>query len=129
MRSASKREVDHHNAVLFHDANEQDDAYQCDDAEFGSANQEGENRANTCGRQSGKNRERMDIALVKNTQHDINGYERGQNQYWLVAQRCLERCCAALKRGLNAERHSNFLLRFFDGLGRFAQRSIGRQIK
>src|SRR6202050_1803441 len=71
----------------------------------------------------------MNLALVKNTQHDIDGYERRQNQYRLVAQRRLERCRSALKRGLNTERHSDFLLGLFNRLGRFAQGSVGRQIE
>src|SRR5271156_3154653 len=114
-----QREIDHHNAVLFHDPNEQDNSYQRNDAQFGSANQESQNRANARGRQRGKNRERMNIALVKNAQHDVNGYERRQNQYRLRAQRRLERCRGALKRGLNTEGHSDFLLGFFDRFGRF----------
>src|SRR5580698_6679258 len=122
-------EVNHHDSVLFHDADEQDNSYERDDAEFLAADQQSQDCSHAGGGQRGKNRDGMDVTLVENAEHDVNGDERGQNQDWLVAQRSLERSSGALKRGLHAERHSDFLLSFINCFGGFAQRSVGSEIE
>src|SRR5271155_1342994 len=122
-------EVNHHDAVLFHDADEQDNSYQRDDAEFLAADQQSQDRSDAGGRQRGKNRDGMDVTLVENAEHDVHRDERGQNQDRLVAQRSLKRGGRALKGRLNTERHSDILLRFINRFGGFAERSIGSEIE
>src|SRR6266478_4085526 len=72
-----KREVNHHDGVLLHDADQQDDADQGYDAEIVAGNQQRENRANTSRGQRGENRERMNVALVEHSQHNVNGDDGG----------------------------------------------------
>src|SRR5450759_4548120 len=47
-----KGKVNHHNGILLHDADEQDDTYDTDDAQVASGNHEREQRADPGGRQS-----------------------------------------------------------------------------
>ena len=71
----------------------------------------------------------MDVAFIENTQDDVHGYERGQNQDGLVRKRAKERGGSALERGLNAWWHSDLIFDGIDGVHRFAQRSIRGEVK
>ena len=43
-------------------------------------------------RQSGKNRDGVDIALVENAKHDIDSDNGGENQHRFVGKRSLKAC-------------------------------------
>ena len=98
-------EVDHHDGVFLHDADQQDDADQRDDAEFRAAEHQSQDGAHARGRQRGENRDGMNVALVQNSQHDVNRDQRGENQDWFVGERILESCGGALEHALDAGRH------------------------
>src|SRR5207249_5488739 len=74
-------------------------------------------------RQRGENRDRMDVALVQNTQHQVDGHQRGQDQDRLVGERGLERLRRTLKLSLYAGWEPDFRLGAVDGLNCVAQRS------
>ena len=74
-----EREVDHHDGVLLHDADQQDDPDQSHHAEFGMKDHQGQNRSDACGRERRQNRERMNVALVEHAQDDVHGHHRRQN--------------------------------------------------
>ena len=65
-------EIDHHDGVLLHNADEQKDADQRHDAEIGAGDQQRENGADACGRQRGEDRERVNQALVENAEDDVD---------------------------------------------------------
>src|SRR6267378_4300687 len=118
-----QREVDHHDGVLFHDADQRDDA------EFGTAQQQGQDGAYTRGGQRGQNRDRMNVTFVENAEHDVHRYERSQNQNRLVGERAQESRGRALEGGLNAWRHANFIFDFVNGVDRFTESGIGSKIE
>ena len=74
-----EREIDHHDRVLLHDANEQNDSNKRDDAEIGTAKDQREQRAHSGGRQRRKDRDRMNVAFIKNAQNDVDGHKRREN--------------------------------------------------
>ena len=48
-----------------------------------------------------ENRNRMNVALVKHTEHDIHGNQRRENQHWLAGERILESGSRTLETCLN----------------------------
>ncbi len=94
--------VDHHDCILLHDADEQDDADQGDDAQFGSGKEQSQNRARRpAGGNGGKNGKRMDQALVKNAEHDVNRHQRREDQILLILERVLKGLRRALEGGMD----------------------------
>ncbi len=73
-------EVDHHDAVLLDDADEQDDADEGDEAEIRAADQQGQQGPHPGRRQGGEDGDRVDVALVENPQHDVDRQQRRQDQ-------------------------------------------------
>ena len=68
-----EREVDHHDRVLLHDADQQDDADQRDRRSRSlPVEHQREDRAHAGRRQRRENRERVDVALVEHAQHDVD---------------------------------------------------------
>src|SRR5208282_3525243 len=71
----------------------------------------------------------MNITFVENAKHDIDGEQRGQDQYRLVFNRCLERAGGALKttgdRAWNADARHGVV----DCLRGVAQRYAKRKVK
>ena len=72
-------EVDHHDGVLFDDADEHEQADEAVDIQFLSEQRQRQQRAKAGGRQTGKNRERMDEAFVENAEDDVDD-EHGHEQ-------------------------------------------------
>jgi hypothetical protein len=85
-----ERDVDDHDRVLLHDADQQDDADHGDDRQLHSAEQQGEQRAHAGRGQGGQDREWVEKALVQHAQHDVDGDQGGQDQERLGGQRGLE---------------------------------------
>ena len=77
-------EVDHHDRVLLHDPDQENDTDQGDDAEFDAEEKQAEQRAHAGGGQGGEDRDRMHVALVQDAEHDVDGYQGGEDQPRLV---------------------------------------------
>jgi len=72
------RHVDHHDAVLFHETDQHDDADEGVEAELDFEEIEREERAEAGRRQPRENRQRVREALVENPQHDVDDDNRHQ---------------------------------------------------
>ena len=79
-----ERKIDHHDRVLFHDADEEDDADKRDQRKIDAANEQREQRADAGRWQCRKNRDRMNVTFVQNAEHDINHHNGRQDQQWLA---------------------------------------------
>ena len=90
---------------------------------------ERQQRADAGRGQRGKNRDRVDEALVEDAEHDVDGDQRGEDQQRFVGERVLERSGGSLEIGLQAGREVQLLCDFVDvGDGR-AQRGVGRKVE
>ena len=108
-----ERDVDHHDRVLLHDADQQDHADERDDRELGPAQHQRQRRAEPGRRQRGEDRQRMNQALVQNPEDDVDR-QRGRRESARVRSRartgrrsrCPESCRARspARRG-RASRH------------------------
>ena len=58
----------------------------------------------------------MNVAFIQHSQHDVYGNDGGHNQPGLGGKRILKRGGRSLKRGVNARRQLNFLLRLLNRL-------------
>ena len=67
-----EREVDHHDRVLLHDADEKNDADEREHAELHVEDVQREQRAERGEGQARENRERVDEALVENAEHHVD---------------------------------------------------------
>ena len=92
------RKVDHHDAVLLDDADQEDDADQGDQAEIKSKRHQDRERADARRRQRREDGQRMDVAFVENAQDQIHHNQRRQDQKRNRAERLLE----GLRRALEA---------------------------
>ena len=124
-----QREVDHHDGVLLHDADQQDDADQRDHVQVVAGDQQRQNCAHAGRGKRGENRDGMDVALIEHSQHDVNGDDGRQNQPGLAGQRLLKGGRGSLEAGLDAFRHVHLVLRLVDHLGGLAQGNAGGQIE
>jgi len=57
-----------------------------------------------------KNGDGMNIAFVEDAQHDVDSYQRGQDQNWLIDSERKKAAAVPWKVGLNAGRHSDLVL-------------------
>ena len=105
-----QRKIDHHNGVLLHNADQQNDADECNHAELDPRDQQRQQRAHTRGGKGRDDGDGVNIALVEHAQHNINSNERRQNQKRFIGQRRLECGCRALEAGVDARRHLDALL-------------------
>src|SRR5207245_6067312 len=71
----------------------------------------------------------MNVALVQDTENDVNGDEGSQDEDGLIGQGLEKGCRGALEGSLNAGGHVQFLLRAIDGVHGVAERPIGGQIE
>ena len=74
-----EREVDHHDGVLFHDADQHDDSHERVKVQFLVKEQQRQQRADAGGGQAGKNRDGMNEAFVQNSQNDVD-HQNGRHQ-------------------------------------------------
>src|SRR5579872_3202564 len=122
-------EVNHHDGILFHDADQQDNSNQRYDIQVIPGQQQRHNGAHTRRGQRGKNRNGMDIALVEDAQHNVHRNYRGQNEPGFGGERVTERRRRSLETGVNAGRNADRALRVLNGAGGVAQRSAGSQVE
>src|SRR5215471_3378328 len=114
-----EREVNHHDGVFLDNADEQDDANERNDAEFGTAKHQRKNGADTSGGERRKNRNWVDVAFIQNPENDVHGDYGGENQNRLIRERPEKSRSSSLERGLYAGRHVQFLFRPVYGVDRF----------
>ena len=96
-----EREIDHQNRVLLHDADQQNDADDGDDAQVGVRQHQRQQRAHAGRGKRGKNRDGMDVAFVQNAEHDVDRGQRRGDQQRLAAERILIGLRGAGESGLN----------------------------
>ena len=113
-RSAAMREVDHHDAVLLDDADQQDDADQRDQAEIESEQHQDRERADAGRGQRREDRQRVDVALIENAEDEVDDDQRRQRSAAARCQRMLERLRVALEARVQRGRHAQFGLAALD---------------
>src|SRR5439155_1209478 len=97
-------EINHHDRVFLHDTYEQNDADEGNKRKIMIRKNQSEQRAHTRRRKAGQNRDRMDVAFIKNTQNDVNNDDSRQNQERLALERSSK--LAAVRRHRKACRRS-----------------------
>jgi hypothetical protein len=70
-------------AFFFDDADQQDDPDKSDHRQVLVKQCQGQQRANPCRRQGREDCNRVDVALVKDTEHDVDGNDCRCDQIWL----------------------------------------------
>src|ERR1019366_10820362 len=79
------REIDHHDRVLLDDSDQQKDADQRDQAELQAEHHEGEDRAHAGRGQRRQDGERVGVALIEDSEDQVDSYDRRENQDRLLA--------------------------------------------
>jgi len=69
-------EVDHHNRILLDDPDQHDDADKGIEVQVLAKDHQGDQCSEICGRQSGENRQRVNIALIEDAEHDVYDQNR-----------------------------------------------------
>ena len=122
-------EVDHHDRVLLDDADEQHDADERHDAEVLAGDHQRRERADASRRQGRQDRQWVDVALVQDAEHDVDGDDRREDQRALVGQRCLEGACRSLEFGADGLGQTNLASGRLDRAHRFAKRRAGSEVE
>ena len=97
-----EREVDLHDRVLLDDADQHDHADERVDVQIHPEQDQRDQRAEAGRRQTGENRQRVDVALVENAEHDVDDHDRDDEQDREIAERALERLGRALELAADA---------------------------
>ena len=71
----------------------------------------------------------MDVALVENAQHDVDGRQRRQHQQELIVERLLEGARRSLEGPVQGRGHADLAHRVVHELHGIAQRLAGRQVE
>ena len=100
-----EREVDHDDAVLLHDADQEDDPDEGDQRQLGPEHLQRQQRAEAGRRQRRDDRQRVREALVQHAEHDIDREQRRQDQQRLRADRLAVGAGVALEFGVQGVRH------------------------
>src|SRR4051794_27570498 len=123
------REVNHHDAVLLDNADQQNDADQRDKAEVVAEQHQCRKSPDARRRQRRQDRDRMDVALVENTEDQVNYDERGEDQQRYRAERLLERLRCSLKAAVEGARRAELAHGVMYGGRGIAERYILREIE
>jgi hypothetical protein len=116
------REVNEHDAVLFDDADQQNDADQRDQAEIKAERHQCREGAEPCRRQGREDRQRMDVALIEHAQDDVDDDDRGGDEKRLAGQRGLEGLRVALEIADQGGRRADLRLGVLDRCCRLTER-------
>jgi hypothetical protein len=108
------REIDEHDAVLFDDTDQQNDADQRDQAEIKAEHHQCHKRAEAGGGQGREDRQRVDIALIEYAQDDVDDDDRCGDETGLTGQRHLERLRVALEIADQSRRCADLRLGILD---------------
>jgi hypothetical protein len=116
-----QREVHHHDGVLLHDADEQDDADHRDHRQVRARDDQCQQRA--CARRGNRrqNRDRVDVAFVQHAEHDKDRGQGGCDQDRLAAERILIGLSGAGEHRVKRRRHSDLPRGAPDFVDRIAQ--------
>ena len=117
-----EREVDDHDAVLLHDANEQDNADDGDHIQVLVEEPEREQRADTCGGKGGEDCDGMNEALVEDAQHDIDSHQRGEDKPCFISPDGLVGSSSSFEAAVDTGRHLQPLFGLLDGLNCLTER-------
>src|SRR2546429_684662 len=124
-----QRDVGHHDRVLLDDPDEENDPDERDDVEIHPAEHQGDDGAHARRGQRREDRDRVDVALVEDAEHDVDGDERGQGEDGLIGQRGLKRLGRALEARPNGGRQADVTFGTLDGGHRVAERDARGQIE
>src|SRR5436309_2109656 len=80
-------------------------------------------------RVEGEDGERVDVALVEDAEHDVDGHERGEDQEWLARKRGLEGLGGALEARADARGESDLARRALDGGDGVAEGDAGGEVE
>ena len=116
-----KREVDNHDAVLLHDAHEEEEADDGIKRERGTEKPERQQAADDRREERGEHRDRMDVALVKNAEDDIHDEERRDDEERQRAEELLQDKAFTLQLAFH-RRRQHFRGRLLDVVGHIAER-------
>src|SRR6185437_2270355 len=122
-------EVDHHDGVLLHDADEQDDADHRDDRKIDLEDKQSEERTDARRWERGENGERVNEALVEDAKNDIDRYDREQDEDGHGREGLLECLRRAGKSALDRGGHADAGARVFNRRGGLRERDVGRDIE
>ena len=124
-----QRKVDHHNAILLHDADQQNKADDRDHAQVLMKEEQRKEGSYTRRGQRGENGDGVNEALVKYAEDNVDRNQRGKDQQRHIRERVAKGCRRSLKISLEARRHMHIFLHFCDGRDSAAQRGVGREIE
>ncbi len=124
-----ERKIDHHDRIFLDDADQQDQADQRDQAEFGVGRDQRQHRTDPRGGQGREDRDRVDIAFVEDSEHDVDGKQRGTDQKGLVGERCLKGLGRPLESAVDRGRHAKSGHLIVDRRRRFAEREARSEIE
>ena len=93
--------IDHHDRILFYDADQQNNSDNGDNRQIRVGEHHGQERADPCRRQGGKNRNGMNVAFVEYAQHKVDGDECGRDQQRFAAERILVRLRGSREAGMD----------------------------
>src|SRR5581483_7599445 len=124
-----ERKIDHHDGVLFHDADQQNNSYQRNNRQVRPEHKQRQQRADTGGGKSGKDRDWVDIALIQHSQYDVDGDHGGKDEQGFGFERGLKRLGSTSERAVYIRRHRDIILRSFNRSDGVAQRAARSQRK
>jgi hypothetical protein len=132
-------EVHHHDRIFFHNANEQQNPDNGDDAEINLipavahgnmiGNEQSEEGTHPRRRQGRKNGHGMDVAFIQDAEDDINRQKRGKDEKSLAGNGIQKGLGSPGKTGLDGFRQFDFLFHGVDFLHGVSQGEAGREVK
>ena len=121
--------VDHHDCVLFDDADQQQDADGRNQRQILVEQLEHQQRPNGCRWQARQNGQRVHIALVQRPEQHVDHQQRTNYQDQLAALRTLEHGRIAAVARDHRRRQANLLTELFNLRGSVSERCSGRQVE
>ena len=100
----AEREIDLHDRVLLHDADQHDQPHERVDVQLDLEQVQGQQRAEARRGQAGEDRDGVDVALVQNSQHDVNDHDGHDQQHIEVLEGRLESLRRPLERSADGVR-------------------------
>ncbi len=123
------RDIDHHDGVLLHDADEQDDADQRDHRERHAEQQQGQGGADPGRRQRRQDGQGVNGVFVENAQDNVDGDEGREDQQRYRRQRLGKNLGRTLEAAMDRGGRAQLAHRRLDRRLRRAERSARRQVE
>src|SRR5580704_11057076 len=124
-----KRHVDHHDGVLFHQTNEQNDSNRPNHIQLIVRQKQRQKCPYARRWQCRQYCDGVNITFVQHAEHDVNRNQGGQNQNRLARKRILKSRRRPLETRFNRRRKADRPLRIRDRLSGFAQRNSRREVE